>query len=125
MTPPKPLPATLEPGLSEKTFGTWVEHAATVNGWLWMHVRPLKVPGRGGKFITPTASGFPDYIMCHERSGRLFVLEIKTADGKLTPKQKTWLNMLERIPSVDAFFARPADWPNIVAYLERPNRQPS
>lgn len=126
-TPPKPvtIPDRLGANISEKVFGAYLEFAATHHGWLWNHVRPLKVPGRGGKFITPASTGFPDYVLVHPAWPRLLVLEIKTADGKASDKQKRWLNLLNRIDSIDAFIARPEHWPRIVAYLEAPgNRQP-
>ena len=117
-----PLPTTLSSGLPEKVFGAYLEEAATRAGWLWNHVRPLKVPGRGGKFITPASTGFPDYVLVHERWPKLLVLEIKTEVGKVSDKQKVWLNLLNRIDGVDAYMARPEDWPRILAYLNRPNR---
>lgn len=122
--PPRALPDQLSSGISEKVFGTYIEQCATRNGWLWNHVRPLKVPGRGGKFITPASTGFPDYQFVHPSWPRLLVLEIKTEVGKLSDKQKVWLNALNRVDGIDAYYARPADWPRIRAYLEAPNRAP-
>lgn len=112
------LPDTLDPGILEKDFGKLVERCADENGWLWVHVRPLKVPGRGGKFITPAATGFPDYLMVHPRINGVFVLEIKKHGGTCSPKQKRWLKLLGRVDHVDAFAAWPEHWPRIRAYLE-------
>jgi len=112
------LPDKLDPGITEAKFGKLIEQCADENGWLWCHVRPLKVPGRGGKFITPAATGFPDYVMVHPRINGMFVLEIKSAGGKCSAKQKRWLQLLGRVESIDAFAAWPADWPHVRNYLE-------
>lgn len=120
----QPLPERLRGDISEKEFATLVERAATRGGWLWNHIRPLKIPGRGGKFITPASTGFPDYVMVHERWPRLLALELKTERGPIAPQQKVWLNMLNALDGVDAFYARPSDWDRVVRYLSRPNQTP-
>lgn len=114
------LPERLDPGITEKAFGAYVERAATDAGWLWMHVRPLLVPKRGGKFITPASAGFPDYVMVHPAWPRLFVLELKSSAGVVSPRQRRWLNLLGRIDSVDAWWAGPDHWPRIRAHLAAP-----
>lgn len=57
-----------------------------------------------------SAAGFPDLILA--RAGRLLVIECKSATGKLTAAQETWLGVLGGIPSCEVHVCRPVDWLN-------------
>ena len=56
--------------------------------------------------------GFPDLVLVRPgpegASGRLLFVEAKTATGKLTPEQVTWLSLLRHsVPGVETFVWRP------------------
>ena len=55
--------------------------------------------------------GFPDLVLVHTSPGRLLFRELKTAKGRLTPKQRHWLRILTAAGE-DAAVWRPADWFN-------------
>ena len=79
--------------LSEQEWQRRVTDTATVNGWLWVHIRAQRtgrkvrtgaglrdawqVPYEGSK-------GLPDLIMA--RGGRTLLVELKTNAGRLTPE---------------------------------------
>jgi len=59
--------------------------------------------------------GFPDLVLV--RGERLVFAELKRHDGALTVSQLAWLADLERVPGVEVFTWRPADWVAVQAVL--------
>lgn len=79
---------------------------ARAQGWLVYHTHDSR----------RSAPGFPD--LCLVRPGRLMFAEVKTARGKLTHEQETWLALLRRsVPGVEVYVFHPADWDNVRAVL--------
>ena len=117
------LPDTLDPDISESAFGKLVEQCATENGWLWTHTTPLPTPAgrRKVRWITPSAPGFPDYLMLHPECPTQFVLEIKSRTGTVEPEQRRWLNAFARLRNCHVATGWPEDWPEIRRYLETPS----
>jgi len=57
-----------------------------------------------------SAAGFPDILAC--KAGRLVVMELKSARGRLTEAQEQWLGLLGAVPGVEVFVFRPEHWLN-------------
>ena len=91
---------------TEAQFQRAVVEAATVLGWI-----AVAIPNMIGN---PT--GWPDLILIGH--GRVMFRELKTERGKLSPKQRQWLERLQGA-GADAALRRPADWELIVAELRR------
>ena len=83
----------------ESAFLARVVMLAHTRGWLVYHTHDSR----------RSAPGFPDLVLT--RPGRLIFAEIKTARGKLTAAQETWLDLLRHsVPGVEIFVWRPGDW---------------
>lgn len=85
-------------------------------GWRVMHPRPARERDRRtgkDRYVTPVqgtwARGYPDLTMLHPAAGRIMVVELKSADGRLSPEQRDWLDWF-RACGVDARVWRPDDW---------------
>lgn len=66
------------------------------------------------------AAGWPDLVVVGH--GRMFILELKTATGRLRPAQRAWLQALDVVADatdgrVHVGVYRPKDWPEIVRLL--------
>lgn len=89
--------------LSERDWQTQVIQLARLHGWRVFH--PLQSKG--------SEPGWPDLAMV--RSGRLFLVELKTDDGRLSPAQREWFDQLGQVAAAagDAIHVdvwRPADF---------------
>jgi len=51
--------------------------------------------------------GWPDIVLVRPPS--VIFAELKTATGRLTPAQRTWLDALDGCPGVEAYLWRPSD----------------
>ena len=60
-------------------------------------------------------AGFPDRVAV--RLSRLLFIELKSAQGKITPEQQQWLDLLKGTGKVEVFVWRPSDWGEIVEIL--------
>lgn len=78
---------------------------AKQSGWLCYHTH------RSDR----SAPGFPD--LCLTNGDRLIFAELKTATGKVTAEQNTWLGLLRHTGRVEVYLWRPADWDTIVSTL--------
>jgi hypothetical protein len=97
--------------VSERQFQAEVIRRAKLFGWLVHHSRPAI--GRGGRWNTPI-EGDPGYIdLTLARSGRLLLLELKSATGKTSPAQRAWISTLSQVPGVEVHVLTPNDWPLI------------
>jgi hypothetical protein len=108
--------------MPEKVLQTKVEEYATLNGWLFLHINDSRIPVRkGGRTVwvgDEDTSGFPDLLLLHPRRGLLVVRELKKCDGRVTAKQKQWLDAFVAA-GVDAGVWRPSNLPDIEATLGR------
>jgi hypothetical protein len=51
----------------------------------------------------------------------LILAELKTAVGKVTAFQQSWLELLDQVQGVEVYVWRPSDWPAIEArFFRRP-----
>lgn len=60
--------------------------------------------------------GSADLVGCLRGSGRLFALEVKTPEGRLSPEQLAWLGAVQRL---GGFAAVVRSVPDALAALER------
>lgn len=84
--------------MPERQLQELVRRTALVLGWRFFH------PWTSIK----SAPGYPDCTLV--RGERLIFAELKTERGKLTPAQVDWLAALGRVPGVEVYIFRPAQW---------------
>lgn len=106
---PAALPET------ENQFQSWVLDVARYYGWLvhyvpdWTYrliVRDMQRNRRSGRDWPD--SGWPDLFLLHPVSGRVLVLELKSATGAVRAPQKAWVAGLQAA-GLDARVVRPKD----------------
>ncbi len=82
--------------MSETEFKDILISVAKRFGWLVHHDLPAQNSrGRWATHVQGDA-GFPDLILLHPNSGKLFAIELKSDKGKLSPGQKRWLMAFEK-----------------------------
>ena len=79
---------------------------ATRLGWLCYHTHDSR----------RSQAGYPDLTLTNGR--RVIFAELKTATGKPTQEQATWLALL-RHAGQECYLWRPADWPEVVRVLSQ------
>ncbi len=84
-------------------------------GLLLERLRRLCVEHLGLLFYHPFLSkrstpGWPDVAIVHPDGGPLYLWELKSASGTITPAQRRWLDALERVTRVETGVYRPQDW---------------
>jgi len=79
--------------VSEAVFLKQVIDLARWRGWLVNHQRPAMTK-QGWRTAISGDAGFPDLVML--RSGRAIFAELKSAKGRVTPEQETWLCAAKR-----------------------------
>lgn len=95
--------------LSEKQFQAIVVAGLRQRGWLVFVVPDMR----------KTLAGLPDLLCLHAGRDVLLALELKTVKGKATPIQLAVLELMSRVPGVDARIVRPSDWSAILEELDR------
>ena len=82
--------------MSESDFKDILISVAKRYGWLVHHDLPAQ--NSRGRWMTNVQgdAGFPDLLLLHPSSGKLFAIELKSDKGKLTPGQKRWLMAFEK-----------------------------
>ncbi len=103
----EPPTAPAEDPASEKELQADVVRFAKRHGWLVYHTTDSR----------KSAAGFPDLILL--RGSVLIVAELKTATGKVTADQATWLESF-RAAGVATYLWRPGDWLVIQRVLSAP-----
>jgi hypothetical protein len=99
---------TLPPDTPEERLLARIRGLATQHGWLTYHTHNSR----------KSETGFPDLTLT--KPGRLIFAELKSHQGKLTPTQARWLDLLRHaVPGVEVYCWRPADFPTIVDILTR------
>jgi len=91
----------------ERHFRQQVLEYARLNGWhayfTWTSIH--------------SPAGFPDLVLVRGRE--MVMAELKSAKGKPTPAQEEWLNALQHVEMVNAFYWKPEHWPLIEEALKR------
>jgi|TARA_R110000868_G_scaffold9611_3_gene47409 hypothetical protein len=81
--------------MTESEFKDIIVSVAKRYGWLIHHDLPAQNSrGRWGTHIQGDV-GFPDLVLLHPVSGKLYIVELKSDKGKLTPGQKRWMMAFE------------------------------
>lgn len=100
--------------MREDEFAKRIEETMDWLGLTWHH----ETDSRKSK------AGFPDYCIVGDY-GVIF-LEIKSSKGKVSPKQKEWIESLSRATLDDgvtkvvtAYVAYPEDWERVLSDLKR------
>lgn len=96
--------------LSENDFKARVIGYAKLRGWRVVHIRPAR---QGDRWVTPYEgdTGLPDLILA--RTGRVMLVELKSADGRFRPGQREWL----AAAGDNGRLWRPVDWALIMDEL--------
>jgi len=114
MTRPSNAATAIASLTTERAWQRQVSDAAELNGWTWAHFRPaMTTKGWRTPVSGPLGAGFPDLILC--RGERLILAELKAEGGRLTPAQRTVLDVLGR--AVPVYTWRPADLPLVMEVL--------
>lgn len=61
--------------------------------------------------------GFPDLVLCRPRDGRLLIVELKSATGRVSEDQRAWLDGLGTVRQFGSGLWRPGDWAEIERML--------
>uniref|UniRef100_A0A6M3KP81 Putative VRR-NUC domain-containing protein n=2 Tax=viral metagenome TaxID=1070528 RepID=A0A6M3KP81_9ZZZZ len=109
---------------SEEDLLNWIigtRGLATMLGWKSLHIRPARAIKHGEEtYRTPVSGdgeGFPDLLLA--RPPRLLLAEIKREDGKPSPQQSDWLDVLSRITNPpETFLWKPSDLDEIEEVLK-------
>ncbi len=107
MTPTKGGLARALVKMSEREFQAQIRALSTVLGWLDYHTWSAM----------HSTAGFPDTVLV--KPPRVIFAELKTENGKITPHQQFWLDMLRLCPGIETYLWRPSDWNTIVEILNR------
>lgn len=60
--------------------------------------------------------GWPDLVLVHEVFRRVLFIEVKSAGGKVTPSQESWLDALARCGQ-EVYIVRPEQYEEIIEVL--------
>jgi hypothetical protein len=94
--------------MTETEFKDILIGVAKRYGWLVHHDLPAQNSrGRWGTHVQGDV-GFPDLLLLHPVSGKLFAIELKSQTGRLTPGQKIWLLAFENAGIYNAVL-KPSD----------------
>jgi hypothetical protein len=102
----------MKPIVTEKEFERQVKQLAATFGFSYYHTwRSIH-----------SAAGFPD--CCLAKPGRLIFIELKSEKGKLSDKQREWLDVLEAA-GAETYVFRPSQFEEVVAILRREKEEPN
>ena len=93
--------------LSEQDFMQQIIDLAHLYHWLVYHTHDSR----------RSAPGYPDLAFCHPVHHQYFLAELKSATGRLSPAQQSWIDALQRA-GIEVHVWRPSDFNAIVARLE-------
>lgn len=106
---------------NEAQFLGAVEELADQTGWWWLHIDPAindrgywRTPIRG-----PLGAGWPDLVLLHPVKRRLIFAELKSAKGKVSPRQEEVLGILGEYGYAEVYIWKPDQWEEIVQCLAR------
>jgi hypothetical protein len=99
---------TVKP-ITERDFTDQVIQLASRLGWLCLHIRPGRTVAGWRTCVQGQGKGFPDVLAVHKVSGRIFVAELKSNHGRLSPEQEIWLQLF-RAAGIPAYVWTPKNW---------------
>ena len=108
-TPRQVLEAQVELDAPEGVLQGRIRELALETGHLFYHTYSSK----------RSDPGWVDTAICHPDGGPLFLWELKSMHGEVSPAQRRWLEALQRVTRVEARMVTPADWPWCVRALTR------
>jgi 5-methylcytosine-specific restriction endonuclease McrA len=91
--------------ITEAEFQRQVVELARLLGWWTYHTHDSR----------QSNAGFPDLVLI--RSDRIVFAELKSRRGKVRPEQQLVLDLLARVPGVESYLWRPADWDCLLEIL--------
>lgn len=105
----------------EHGFQTCVIDVAHLAGWRVAHFRAGRTADGWRTPVTADGAGWPDLVCV--RGDRIIFAELKSDTGKLSARQRQWLDVLQLIPGCEVYVWRPGDWAELVQVLTgRPPR---
>lgn len=97
----------------ERDWQSTVLEAAAAKGWEAFYIPDSKRAGLVGR-----PKGWPDLALAHEGLGMLLFVENKTDQGKVSPDQRRWINLLTAAGQRVEVWRPSTDWDYIVKILE-------
>jgi hypothetical protein len=110
------------PSISEADFQQSVIELARALGWIVAHFRGVRIQRANGQiyYQTPVSAdgkGFPDLVLAHPKKQRTIFAELKSEDGKVSPEQQGWLDILQVNRGVEVYVWKPSEWEDIKVIL--------
>ncbi len=102
------------PPISEEQFQTQVIQLAKLHGWRIGHFRAARTAHGWRTPVAADGAGFSDLLLI--KGKLIFVAELKSQLGKVSPEQEAWLAAFAGA-GVPAFTWRPNQWDSIVLIL--------
>jgi len=93
-----------KPTITEKEFTAMIKQLAATFGYSFYHTW----------HSIHSAPGFPDCVLA--KPGRLIICELKSEIGRLTDKQREWLDVLAAA-GAETYVFRPSQFEEIVSIL--------
>lgn len=97
--------------MTEDDFKSRVIDYAKLRGWKVTHFRPART-AKGWRTPLEGDKGCPDLVLA--RDGRVLLVELKSASGRLTSEQRDWLMHI----GAAGRLWRPDDWSTIEKELK-------
>jgi hypothetical protein len=117
------VPPEVQVSIVLASADTWTEAefeklaAASFRKAGWQAFHTARGRGRDGDWMTNTSEpGLPDWLFI--RPPHVVFIELKKQAGRPTPEQRKVIASIQRCTSVEAWFARPSDWPSLVEIRE-------
>jgi hypothetical protein len=97
--------------INEAAFQRMIMDLARYNGWRVYHTHDSR----------RSEPGFPDLVIAR-RNSPLWLVELKSPRGRMTPAQWSWIDTLRTATGVRSEVWRPDDFDRIAAILSRDRR---
>lgn len=109
--------------LREAEFQALVREEAEIQGWLVHCVYDSRRSPEGWPDLTLVRAWVPDHdnsplALAGMFRARMIVAELKTERGKVTGKQRLWLEALKRVGNIEVYVWRPSDWRTVMEELQ-------
>ena len=101
--------------VTEKDWQSQVTDALKLFGWRWVHFRTSIGYKRRYQTAQDGDKGWVDIVAV--RRGRMLLIELKSASGRLTDDQKAWRDELKEVAGVGYYMWRPSDSDVMMAVL--------